>query len=253
MNALPWFRLYSRIMTDPKIESLAFDDQRHFVWLLCMKNEGYLDEKFPSEDARELMISRKLGIRGEALENAKKRLCDVGLIRQNWQPVAWSALQGTSDSSKERTRKYRENKKKKEIEADEERHSDVTVTPQIRLDKSRQDKKREEKSSPNGEHVAGATCPHQEILSLYHEILPELPKHRDWTDSRKKLLKSRWDSREDRQTLDYWRDLFHYIRQSDFLMGRVGLKPFRCSLVWMLNPEKFANITEGKYHEGHAR
>ena len=88
MSNNPWFRLYSKIMTDPKIEFLSFEDQRHFVWLLCMKNEGYLDEQYPSKQIREKTIARKLGLQGEAFENAKERLIEVNLIDRNWQPVS---------------------------------------------------------------------------------------------------------------------------------------------------------------------
>ncbi|MCR9260752.1 MAG: hypothetical protein NXH95_13580 [Pseudomonadaceae bacterium] len=122
----PWFRLYSKIITDPKVEFLSFEDQRHFVWLLCLKNEGYLDEEFPSKNMRNRMIARKLGLQGEAFENAKQRLMEMELINKDWQPISWDSLQFKSDSSKERVRKYRERKKKSDVK----RSSNVTVTAQ---------------------------------------------------------------------------------------------------------------------------
>jgi len=122
----PWFRLYSKIVTDPKIEYLSFEDQRHFVWLLCMKNDGYLDEEFPSSEIRNKMISRKLGIHGEAFESAKQRLLEVDLIDDAWQPKNWDDLQFKSDSSKERVRKHRESLRKQQMK----RGCNVTVTPQ---------------------------------------------------------------------------------------------------------------------------
>lgn len=111
MSHLPWFRLYSRIMNDPKIEMIAFEDQRHFVWILCMKNEGFLDEKFNNSELFDRMIARKLGLYGDAFDNAKKRLLEVGLIDENWQPLNWNKLQFISDSSSERVKKHREKKK----------------------------------------------------------------------------------------------------------------------------------------------
>lgn len=110
----PWFRLYSRIMTDPKIEMLSFEDQRHFVWILCMKNEGYLDEGFAHIDLLDRMVARKLGLQREAFENAKRRLIEVGLIDGNWQPTSWDHLQFKSDSdptARERKRRQRERDK----------------------------------------------------------------------------------------------------------------------------------------------
>ena len=128
--ANPWFRLYSRVMTDPKIELLSFEDQRHFVWILCMKNEGYLDENYPTPEARERVISRKLGTDSAGI---KERLVEVGLIDDQWQPVSWDELQFKSDSSKNRVRAYRERKKKQSvtlIEGNEVTECNVTVTPQ---------------------------------------------------------------------------------------------------------------------------
>lgn len=160
--ANPWFRLYSKIMTDPKVEYLSFEDQRHFVWLLCMKNEGYLDEEFPTKLIREKMISRKLGIHGEAFENAKSRLMEVGLINRDWQPISWDELQFKSDSSKERVRKYRENKRKSKGK----RECNVTVTPQdtdTEEDKESDTDQREGALSENMYTIPSKFCPHDFI------------------------------------------------------------------------------------------
>lgn len=140
----PWFRLYSRIMTDPKVEYLSFEDQRHFVWLLCMKNEGYLDEDFPTKEVRERMVARKLGLQGEAFVNTKQRLLEMGLIDKNWQPISWDDLQFQSDSSKERVRKYRENKKKDKEKRGCNVTGNVTVTPQ---DKDKEEDKEKDTDS----------------------------------------------------------------------------------------------------------
>jgi hypothetical protein len=137
-----WFRLYSRIMTDPKVEMLSFEDQRHFVWLLCMKNEGYLDQDFPRMDMFDRMMGRKLGIQGEALDSAKRRLMDVGLIDERWQPVSWDDLQFMSDkdpTAAERKRKQRERERHQGV-TDVSRvtsrtgHENVTRTEQNRTD-----------------------------------------------------------------------------------------------------------------------
>jgi hypothetical protein len=138
----PWFRLYSRLITDPKIEMLSFEDQRHFVWLLCMKNDGYLDEEFPRMEMFDRMIGRKLGLQGEALESAKRRLVEVGLIDDQWQPVSWDDLQFSSDhdpTAAERKRKQREREReKKDLDVSrvtsQASHENVTRTEQNRTD-----------------------------------------------------------------------------------------------------------------------
>lgn len=118
----PWFRLYSEIIDDWKIRALAFEDRWHYVAILCLKNSGELDKK-PVSDK---MMSIKLGVAGIDLENLKERLSDIGLVDSDWQPLAWDERQYKTDSSKERTRKYRERLKKKKGVTP----CDVTVTVQ---------------------------------------------------------------------------------------------------------------------------
>lgn len=44
--------------------------------------------------------------------------------------------------------------------------------------------------------------------------------------------------------------MFEYVRESDFLMGKVhspGRKPFELNLEWLLNEENLAKVIEGHY------
>ena len=108
---MQWFRLYSDILTDWKLESLAFEDQRHFIFILACKSAGHLDEPYPNTSAMDRAMGRRLGLFGEAVEQAKRRLIEVGLIDETWQPIAWSKRQFKSDkdsTAAERQRRYRE-------------------------------------------------------------------------------------------------------------------------------------------------
>ena len=112
-NTNQWFRLYSKLMYDPKIEFLSFEDQRHFIWLLCLKNDGILDEKYKNNEFFDRVISRKLGLQGEAYTSFKSRIIESGLVTKKLQPKQWDTLQMKSDSSAERVRNYRAKKTKK--------------------------------------------------------------------------------------------------------------------------------------------
>jgi hypothetical protein len=90
-----------------------------------------------------------------------------------------------------------------------------------------------------------ADCPHAKIINLYHEVLPELPMVRAWTEERQGFLRSRWREEVDRQNLDWWRSFFIYIKQSDFLMGR-KLR-FKANLEWLVRPTNFIKVLEGHY------
>ncbi len=101
-------------------------------------------------------------------------------------------------------------------------------------------------------------CPHQQILALYHEVLPELPRMKIWDGARQQNLTARWRERwkaghyaTQADGIAYWRRMFVYISsRCDWLMGRVAGqngKPFFASLDWIVKPQNFAKIIEGKY------
>jgi hypothetical protein len=107
--SLPWFRMYAEFVGDPVIQSLAFEDQRHYVMLLCLKCDGVLDRPIQAS-ARDRIIFRALGLDPVSASEAKRRLSEVGLIDKNWQIAAWDKRQYVSDVSTQRVRKCRKNK-----------------------------------------------------------------------------------------------------------------------------------------------
>ena len=93
--------------------------------------------------------------------------------------------------------------------------------------------------------------PVQQIVELYHQILPMLPPVRKLTKAREGYIKQRW--REgDLPDLEVWEKYFGYVSQSKFLTGgiegRDGKPPFRADLEWITKPANYAKIFEGKYH-----
>lgn len=94
-------------------------------------------------------------------------------------------------------------------------------------------------------------CPHGEIVALYHELLPELRRVRDWTPDRQAFLRSRWRENPKRQNLDWWRKFFGYVRECPFLMGEgqqsPDRPPFTADLEWLVRPTNFRKVIEGKY------
>ena len=100
---LPWFRLYSKMVDNEKIRLLAFEDRWHFTAILCCKSQGILEGSLVDRK-----LSVKLGLQLRELDEVKRRLMEVELIDENWQPIGWDKKQFSSDSSTERVRKYRE-------------------------------------------------------------------------------------------------------------------------------------------------
>lgn len=132
---------------------------------------------------------------------------------------------------------------------------DASVTGALPKSSHREEERREEKNiktfvpSDAGDNfpvVEKPQCPHQEIIALYHQVLPQCPRIRDWTPARAVQLRARWNEDEKRQSLDWWKKFFEYIAQSDFLTGRTA-KPFFADLEWITKSKNFVKIREGNY------
>lgn len=99
--------------------------------------------------------------------------------------------------------------------------------------------------------AADHQCPHQEIIDLYHSILPTGRRVKIWSEARKTKLRARWREDSKRQNLDWWKRLFTYIAGSEFLTGKTSTKdrmPFEIDLEWIITPANMVKIIEGKYH-----
>lgn len=107
--SMPWFRMYAEFAGDPVVQSLAFEDQRHYTMILCLKCNGTLDRELAPR-IRESVICRGLGLDPNTAAEAKRRLMDVGLVDSGWQPIGWDKRQYASDVSTTRVRNYRKNK-----------------------------------------------------------------------------------------------------------------------------------------------
>lgn len=88
--------------------------------------------------------------------------------------------------------------------------------------------------------------PAEAILAGYRELLPDLPQPRKLDPDRKKKIIARWREDRERQSLDWWRNFWAYVAQSDFLTGRDG-KWQSCNLDWLLEPKNMRKVTEGNY------
>lgn len=88
--------------------------------------------------------------------------------------------------------------------------------------------------------------PAEAILAGYRELLPDLPQPRRLDPDRKKKIIARWREDRERQSLEWWRNFWAYVAQSDFLTGRDG-KWQSCNLDWLLEPKNMRKVTEGNY------
>jgi hypothetical protein len=129
--------MYAEFASDPKVQLLAFDDQRHFIMLLCLKCNGTLDSQAPSPEFFDRMIAKSLGMDTTTALEARRRLKEVGLIDDNWQPIKWEIRQYDSDLSTGRVRKHRM-----------KRQGNVSETDESREEESRTEQNRTEGTAP---------------------------------------------------------------------------------------------------------
>jgi uncharacterized protein YdaU (DUF1376 family) len=107
------------------------------------------------------------------------------------------------------------------------------------------------KQPPAHAATASAIAPfHQEVIDVYHELCPGLPKVITWTPQRAQLLEDRIRECKVRgrsaDTIEYWRRFFRFVTASDFLAGREG--KFRANLEWLLKPDSFQKVIENHYN-----
>jgi uncharacterized protein YdaU (DUF1376 family) len=93
-------------------------------------------------------------------------------------------------------------------------------------------------------------CPLKAIVRLYHEVLPEMAPVRELPDQTAKMIRARWRADPRRQSLEWWRRFFGYVRTCPFLMGEKT--DFIADLLWLVRPTNFAKVINGNYQERRA-
>ena len=119
----------------------------------------------------------------------------------------------------------------------------------------------------NGENVKekppkppkGDDVPLDEIIDLYHRMLPELPQAANYTDTRVKQLKARWSETVQVPagngefetmkcaSMDFWERFFRRVRGCPLLLGEKN--GWHASLDWLTKKANFYKVIEGNYVE----
>ena len=177
-----WLKLYNSIIDDPKIRAIAPCDRWHFIALLVLKNNGTLDEP---DDLRDELIGISLGLQVDEVESLKKRLVRYRLVDEEWQPVNWDKLQTTNDptGADSRQRRFRENQAKSKAVANPNAVSNALRNGDRPLpEEEREEEVRRRNRSKNTYVICQGNdnprVPVTDIVQLYHERLPMLPKRR---------------------------------------------------------------------------
>lgn len=101
----------------------------------------------------------------------------------------------------------------------------------------------EDKAKPE---VKKPSVPVEEIVALYHEVLPELPRANKIKPERRKTITARWNEDKGRQSLEWWREYFESVRSQDFLIGENN-RGFRANIDFLVTKSKMTKVEEGQY------
>lgn len=305
---MDWFRWWHGTVTDPKFQWVARKSSQSVgsvlaVWAVVLET-GSTATQGNANATRGNVASLQcndwdvaLGLEDGSVESIFKAMEQKGLIKDGM-IVAWEKRQPKREdggdpntgalSSTERSRLYREKKKREATQGNDMQRDATHATAMQRLDKSR-----EEESKPNeanasvddgnnqpsvdllGDSQSGDSsgdasssgvpvCPVKQIIALYHECMPENPRVKTIDDARTKAIRARWKQAallEGVKPFGYstgadglkaWRTFFEVCASSNFLTGKAkanpGKPPFVATIDFLMSPSGFRSCIENKYH-----
>jgi hypothetical protein len=206
---------YSRTETQGGARLVLIDEHRDWGWRIV--NHGVYREK--ARKQQQQIDSTASGRDADRKRQARERL--AGEVQRSPAIPAESSADRPSDS-------------------DSDSDSDKSKT----------------KTQNAARRVSGTKPPafHQEVIAAYHELCPDLPHVKIWTDQRRKGLDARIAERlaagKPANAIGYWRSVFEQVAASDFLCGRTNSNTnsnWNADLPWLLKPENFAKVIEGRY------
>jgi hypothetical protein len=105
----PWFRMYSELAFDPKVQVLTEALQRRYVMALCL----HCDNKLKNRPDDEIALSLRVTL--DEWISTKEILISRGLLTKDLEPCGWQKRQYISDikdsTAAERQKRYRDKKR----------------------------------------------------------------------------------------------------------------------------------------------
>jgi hypothetical protein len=202
----PYVKLHTSILLD--MEYMMLPDRERLAFLLLLAFAGVNQNKLPG-DAGHIMHLCHLDDPPN-IEAMKAR----GLL-EDWTPEAGAQL---IEAYEEKLRSQRDRKRKSRASrtGHAQGHTDVTGNSPLETETETETRQEKDMSEP-----AAPACPHLEIISAYHEVLPERPQviPARWRGSvSERNLQARWRENAEHRTVDFWRDLFGAVRTNDWWM-----------------------------------
>jgi hypothetical protein len=119
---LPWLRLWTDFVHDPKVQMLPETMRHRYVMLLCYTGLRLI----PTDD--DAAVGYALRLSAKETQRTKAALIKAKLIGKDWKPLAWDRRQRASDhDAAERKRRQRERDKAERTRDTGASHYEVTA------------------------------------------------------------------------------------------------------------------------------
>jgi predicted phage replisome organizer len=251
MGEVRWIKITTTMFDDEKIKVIQKMPEGAnilLIWIKLLTLAGkcnasgyiYLAENIPyTDEMLSIIFDMQLVIVRLALNTFSQfqmiEINGCNMIRIiNWDKHQnIEGLDKIREQTRLRNQKYREKQKLL---------PNVTVTSHDATDIDKEKELDIEKE--NNTYVSSAEpTPYKQIQDLFNSTCITLPKIKEIKGNRKKALSSRWKEEPD---IEYWKELFKSVQESDFLTGRCGSWN-GCSFDWIIKPANMQKIVEGNY------
>lgn len=236
---------------DPSVQSLGYFDRGVWFEMLCIMHESnergvlILNGKPMPEEA----LARLLGLDNQILTNTLTTLLTYGVAKKREADGAIYSKRMVNDEHLCQIRREAGKKGGNPVLLNQNTTTEDNQipTPSSSSSSSSSDINHKNKTSAKPQ----IRIPYDEIVDLYHKLLPLNPQIYDLTAKRKDAIAARWKSGR-LPDLESWEKYFTYVSESKFLTGQVdpppGRKRFFAKIEWLANENNIVNVAEGKYH-----
>jgi hypothetical protein len=234
-----WCRLYAEFASDPKVQSMSEAMQRRLVMLFCAECCDMLCSADEPTLAFYLRISEDELAETKALFIAKGFIdvtgCDGCDKNVTWRVRHWNKRQFISDSSADRTRRWR-----RRVRTSQERHGDVTVTgPDTDTDTETETERELTLSSPK---ATSERPKPQDFFNTWNTLCDGLPKAQELTDDRLRKIRTRI---KQGLRLERFSEAVRCCTQKPFLRGE-GERGWQATFDWLMkNSTNIENAITG--------
>lgn len=217
MKKFDWFKWSSDSIDNAKLLLVAREDRWNFVGVCCLKAQGVLDSDAPNLEGR---VAVKLRLTPAEAAEAKRRLVEVGLIDEGWQPVGWDEHQPKLDNTATlRKQKQRERERmSQDVTRDTRDRHGTDIEKELEGEKELELRQEDlgllaQPESANGSSVTGSSQADPQGFAELQAIFPKRSGSHRWADARSAMRARLREGTPVATILDGVRRYARYVRE----------------------------------------